>query len=234
MVRPMTKSASALPDFQNLIRVHFFRSILWWSNLQLHTSLTPDSKWPTSRWSYLGKFSTWEAAVRARQCLKPDVRKLVSLHLCSHWPFWSLWYVISELCMQNCTCDLCMAIAFSSSQITMVIGQLQCYDLIRLNMQMNVLCRRVPCIRRGVRSNRLKFSKIFFGRLSAYVFSGNMPKNFPIENIWVRSDLRKSSVFHGFPCPYPQKKYRACVPTIVMPPTFPIWTVIPQTFQGGA
>ena len=128
--------------------------------------------------TYLGKFSTWEAAVRARQCLKPDIRKLVSLHLCSHWPFWSRWYVISELCMLNCTCDLCMAIAFSSSQITMVIGQLQCYDLIRLNMQMNVLCRRIPCIRRGVRSNKLRFSKIFFGRLSAYVFSGNMPQKF--------------------------------------------------------
>ena len=33
--------------------------------------------------------------------------------------------------LHNCTCDLCMAIAFSSSQITMVIGRLQCYDLIR-------------------------------------------------------------------------------------------------------
>ena len=32
------------------------------------------------------------------------------------------------------------------------------------------------------------------------------PKNFPIENFWVRSDLRKSSVFHWFPCLHPQKK----------------------------
>ena len=32
----------------------------------------------------------------------------------------------------------------------------------------------------------------------------------------------KNSVFHGFPCPCPKKKYRAGVPAILMPPTFPI------------
>ena len=156
--------------------------------------------------TYLGKFSTWEAAVRARQCLKPDIRKLVSLHLCSHWPFWSRWYVISELYMLNCTCDLCMAIAFSSSQITMVIGQLQCYDLIRLNMQMNVLCRRVPCIRRGVRSNKLKFSKIFFGRLSAYGFSGNMPRKILPLKIFGYGAIYEKVLFSRISLSVPQKK----------------------------
>ena len=46
-----------------------------------------------------------------------------------------------------------------------------------------------------------------------------MPKKFPSENFRVQSDLRKSSVFYGFPCPYPQKKGRARVPKILMPPT---------------
>ena len=50
-------------------------------------------------------------------------------------------------------------------------------------------------------------------------FLGVSPKNFPIENFRVRSNLRKSSVFYGYPCPYPQKKDRACVPKILMPPT---------------
>ena len=48
------------------------------------------------------------------------------------------------------------------------------------------------------------------------------PKNFPIENFRVRSDLQKSSIFHWFLLPPPKKKYRARVPTILMPPTFPI------------
>ena len=47
-------------------------------------------------------------------------------------------------------------------------------------------------------------------------------KNFPIENVRVQSNLQKSSVFHGFPCLYPQKKYWARVPKILMPHTFPI------------
>ena len=34
------------------------------------------------------------------------------------------------------------------------------------------------------------------------------PKNFPIENFRVQSNLQKSSVFHWFPCPHPQKKYQ--------------------------
>ena len=48
------------------------------------------------------------------------------------------------------------------------------------------------------------------------------PKNFPIENFRVRSDLQKSSIFHWFLLPPPKKKYRARVPTILMPQTFPI------------
>ena len=48
------------------------------------------------------------------------------------------------------------------------------------------------------------------------------PKNFPIENFRVRSILQKSSIFHWFLLPPPKKKYRARVPTILMPETFPI------------
>ena len=47
-------------------------------------------------------------------------------------------------------------------------------------------------------------------------------KNFPIENFRVRSDLQKKSIFHWFLLPPPKKKYRARVPTILMPQTFPI------------
>ena len=36
------------------------------------------------------------------------------------------------------------------------------------------------------------------------------------------SSICSSSVFHWFQCPYPKRKYRARVPTILMPPTFPI------------
>ena len=36
------------------------------------------------------------------------------------------------------------------------------------------------------------------------------------------SSICSSSVFHWFHCPYPKRKYRARVPTILMPPTFPI------------
>ena len=48
------------------------------------------------------------------------------------------------------------------------------------------------------------------------------PKNFHVQNFRVRSDLQKSSIFHWFLLPPPKKKYRARVPTILMPPTFPI------------
>ena len=62
------------------------------------------------------------------------------------------------------------------------------------------------------------------------------PKNFPIENFRVRSDLRKSSIFHWFLCPYAPKRYRARVPTILMPPTFPIASLNHYTpnFSEGA
>ena len=36
------------------------------------------------------------------------------------------------------------------------------------------------------------------------------------------SSICSSSVFHWFHCPYPKRKYRARVHTILMPPTFPI------------
>ena len=36
------------------------------------------------------------------------------------------------------------------------------------------------------------------------------------------SSICSCSVFHWFHCPYPKRKYRARVPTILMPPTFPI------------
>ena len=48
------------------------------------------------------------------------------------------------------------------------------------------------------------------------------PKNFHVQNFWVRSVLQKSSIFHWFLLPPPKKKYRARVPTILMPETFPI------------
>ena len=48
------------------------------------------------------------------------------------------------------------------------------------------------------------------------------PKNFPVQNFRVRSVLQKSSIFHWFLLPPPKKKYRARVPTILMPQTFPI------------
>ena len=62
---------------------------------------------------------------------------------------------------------------------------------------------------------------LFFGHL-IFLLTDRILSHFPIENFRILSNLRKSSVFHGFPCPYPQKKYQACVPTILMPPTFPI------------
>merc|ERR1712173_165083 len=36
------------------------------------------------------------------------------------------------------------------------------------------------------------------------------PKNFPIENFWVRSNLQKISLFHEFSCPLGKKKPSAC------------------------
>ena len=48
------------------------------------------------------------------------------------------------------------------------------------------------------------------------------PKNFHVQNFRVRSVLQKSSIFHWFLLPPPKKKYRARVPTILMPQTFPI------------
>ena len=48
------------------------------------------------------------------------------------------------------------------------------------------------------------------------------PKNFHVQNFRVRSVLQKSSIFHWFLLPPPKKKYRARVPTILMPETFPI------------
>ena len=45
-----------------------------------------------------------------------------------------------------------------------------------------------------------------------------------------------TSVFHWFHCPYPKGKYRARVPTILMPPTIPIASLNCCTpkFSGGA
>ena len=62
------------------------------------------------------------------------------------------------------------------------------------------------------------------------------PKNFPIENFRVRSNLQKSSIFHWFLFPPPKKKYRARVPTILMPQTFPIASLNRYTpkFSGAA
>ena len=51
---------------------------------------------------------------------------------------------------------------------------------------------------------------------------GSAPKNFPVENFRVRSDLQKSSIFHWFLLPPTKIKYQARVPTILMPQTFPI------------
>ena len=49
------------------------------------------------------------------------------------------------------------------------------------------------------------------------------------------SSICSSSVFHWFHCLYPKRKYRARVPTILMPPTFPIASLNRYTknFQGG-
>ena len=53
-------------------------------------------------------------------------------------------------------------------------------------------------------------------------FLGTCPEKIFHQNFWVRSDFKKSSIFHWFPYPHPQKNYGARVPTIFMPPTFPI------------
>ena len=45
------------------------------------------------------------------------------------------------------------------------------------------------------------------------------PKNFLVENFWWQTNLRKSSVFHWFLLPPPKQKYRASVPTVLMPQT---------------
>ena len=48
------------------------------------------------------------------------------------------------------------------------------------------------------------------------------PKNFPIENFRVRSDLQKISLFHEFSCRFDKKNRRPAADSILMPPTFPI------------
>ena len=62
------------------------------------------------------------------------------------------------------------------------------------------------------------------------------PKNFPVQNFRVRSVLQKSSIFHWFLLPPPKKKYRARVPTILMPETFPIASLnrYTQNFSGAS
>ena len=61
------------------------------------------------------------------------------------------------------------------------------------------------------------------------------PKNFPVQNFRVRSVLQKSSSFHWFLLPPPKKKYRARVPTIMMPQTFLIASLNSYTpnFSGA-
>ena len=46
------------------------------------------------------------------------------------------------------------------------------------------------------------------------------PKNFPIENFRVRSDLQKISLFHEFSCPLGKKNRRPAADSILMPQTF--------------
>merc|ERR1712074_88744 len=48
------------------------------------------------------------------------------------------------------------------------------------------------------------------------------PKNFPIENFRVRSDLQKISLFHEFSCRFGKKNRRPAADSILMPPTFHI------------
>merc|ERR1712107_631636 len=48
------------------------------------------------------------------------------------------------------------------------------------------------------------------------------PKNFPIKNFRVRSDLQKISLFHEFSCPLGKKNHRPAADSILMPPTFHI------------
>merc|ERR1711973_965305 len=48
------------------------------------------------------------------------------------------------------------------------------------------------------------------------------PKNFPIENFRVRSDLQKISIFHEFSCRFGKKNRRPAADSILMPPTFHI------------
>ena len=53
------------------------------------------------------------------------------------------------------------------------------------------------------------FRKLIKKILCVRIFWVYAPKNAqknPSENFREQSDLRKSSVFHGFPCPYPPKK----------------------------
>merc|ERR1711884_904188 len=48
------------------------------------------------------------------------------------------------------------------------------------------------------------------------------PKNFPVENFWVRSDLQKISIFHEIPSPLAFFFCRPAADSILMPPTFHI------------
>ena len=48
------------------------------------------------------------------------------------------------------------------------------------------------------------------------------PKNFPIENFRVRSDLQKISIFHEFSCPFGKKNRWPAADSILMLPTFHI------------
>ena len=89
-------------------------------------------------------------------------------------------------------------------------------------------CIRLRATKTG--SKDILISKSIFGILSAHRFRGYLPRKFSGTERFT-----KSSVFHRSPCPYPQKKYWARVPTILMPPTFPIAGLNRCTpkFQGG-
>ena len=51
-----------------------------------------------------------------------------------------------------------------------------------------------------------KLFKIFFRNPECVRITWVLaPKTFPVENFRARSDLRKTSAFHWFPCPYPKK-----------------------------
>ena len=66
------------------------------------------------------------------------------------------------------------------------------------------------------------FKLFFWNAECVRIFWVYAPKNFPIENFRVRSNLQKISLFHEFSCRFGKKNRRPAADSILMPPTFHI------------